>query len=96
MDGQPLAGVIVSFFPQGAGKGSTGTTDAAGKYVLRYNVRLDGALLGMHHVQIITPTDENTGKPTGPIVPKEYNLDSTLTADIENKNNTFNFDLQSK
>lgn len=57
MDGNPLGNVRVSFQPE-EGRGSSGTTDASGKYELVYRTNEPGALLGNHKVSITTVRDE--------------------------------------
>jgi len=52
LDGAPLEGAKVTFSPA-KGRASKGTTDAAGKYVLRYTGTIDGAMLGTHSVSVI-------------------------------------------
>jgi hypothetical protein len=52
-NGQPLAEVAVVFEPvgSGAGRGSSGTTDASGSYSLRFvDNNEPGALIGRHQV----------------------------------------------
>ena len=53
MDGQPLANALVTFTPEAGGRGSTGKTDASGKYELAF-VDSKGALIGAHKVSVTT------------------------------------------
>lgn len=110
MDGQPLAGVTVSFAPA-KGRTSSAMTDAQGKYELVYVHNTKGACVGQHTVHIASqggldgggnPNEESGGKGAprpqyfkGKI-PAEYNEKSTLTATVKAGANTFNFDLKSK
>jgi len=52
LDGKPLEGALVIFSPA-EGRASRGTTDAAGKYTLRYTGEIDGAMIGSHVVSIV-------------------------------------------
>lgn len=74
VNGQPLAGAVVTFQPrklqQGErpGAGSIGRTDAAGRYVLRQvTPNRPGAVVGEHSVTV-TPADGTPGKP----LPREW------------------------
>jgi hypothetical protein len=51
MDGAPLPNALVTFTPTGGGRGSTGTTDDQGKYILIYAGE-QGALIGEHKVTV--------------------------------------------
>ncbi len=53
LDGQPLENASVSFHPS-KGRGSFGTTDAEGRYVLEYHKGRKGATAGHHKVTITT------------------------------------------
>jgi len=104
--GQPLKDVVVTFNPD-KGRSASGTTDAAGHFVLSCFARGDGAVPGNHKVTI---TDAGSGepepmpgtpeaanykpKPLG--FPKKYTSVNTtnLTAVVEEgKKNEFSFEL---
>ncbi|MHB8901481.1 MAG: carboxypeptidase-like regulatory domain-containing protein [Thermoguttaceae bacterium] len=51
MDGKPLENALVTFTPAAGGRGSTGTTDASGKYELAF-IDGKGALVGGHKVTV--------------------------------------------
>ncbi len=53
MDGKPLENALVTFTPAAGGRGSTGTTDASGKYELTF-IDGKGALVGSHKVTVTT------------------------------------------
>jgi hypothetical protein len=91
LDGQPLGNAVVSFVPQ-KGAASGGVTDAEGKYVLRYRDGTPGAALGQHQVLISTDLE---GEMTAAAekVPKKYNANSELTANVVAGGNEINFDL---
>lgn len=105
LDGKPLPGAIVTFFPE-AVKGSPayGATDSAGKFTLRSTRDRAGTVLGSHRVEIITQplTEEeqeevrSSGQPAPPAyveVPKKYNQPGTLTAEVQRGANQIEFKL---
>ena len=96
LDDKPLANVIVSFQPE-VGRGSTGKTDAEGRYTLAYSEGVEGAIIGSHRVSIVTPTEapDPTGAFKDPI-PARYNTKSELVKQVAAGENTIDFDLQSK
>jgi hypothetical protein len=53
LDGQPLEAAAVLFEPDGGGKPATGTTDAAGNFVLTTIETGDGAVPGANKVAVI-------------------------------------------
>lgn len=62
LDGKPLAGVHVSFQPQGGGPASVGITDEQGKYHLRLiDTQRPGAMVGTHRVYF-SLVAENVGQ----------------------------------
>jgi hypothetical protein len=92
LDGQPLAGAIVTFEPVGPGRGSIAMTDAQGRYELIYIRNDKGAKVGAHRVQITT-SNANAGKPE--LLPPRYNAQTTLSADVKAGDNEINFALAS-
>jgi hypothetical protein len=66
VDGKPYPNAYVTFQPVGSegnpnpGRGSTGTTDAEGRFTLRYDGGQDGAVVGKHIVRITSmqPADD--------------------------------------
>ncbi|WP_417386363.1 hypothetical protein [Gimesia sp.] len=97
MDGQPLANVTVTFSPEN-GRPSIARTDEAGNYELGYLAETKGAVIGKHTVSIITPQENPT--PPGQVykdpIPAKYNDQTTLSADVKEGANTFDFQLESK
>lgn len=92
LDGQPAAGVDVSFQPQGAGDanpgpGSAGTCDDAGRYELQTQTLKGepGAVVGGHSVRIYshrpeTPSASDTdATPRKERIPARYNFETELT-----------------
>lgn len=97
-DGAPLAGATVVFRP-GHGRLSAGTTDAEGRYALRYTDDKAGALPGEHTVQIITVTDDsddNAASRARERLPARYNMQSELRATVSADSPTHDFELVSK
>jgi hypothetical protein len=86
LDGRPLANAVVLFEPNddrhNPGMGSTGETDADGRYELR-QIQPDraGAVVGRHRVSIRTAVHgkERDGHE---LIPAVYNTDSKLECDV--------------
>ncbi|MCR9293891.1 MAG: DUF4198 domain-containing protein [bacterium] len=109
LDGQPLEGAVITFYPVTAGAAaqgmrgggaSYGRTDAEGKYELVYNRDEKGAELGEHKV-VITTLEEGGGGDYGAgspeKLPKRYNVETELTATVTSGSNTIDFlDLTSE
>ena len=95
MDGSPLVGALVQFEPKIAAKPAIGTTDSEGKYSLQYGGGDIGAAIGSHIVSIFHYGDDPEIPEEGK-VPAKYGTESTLTADVKEGENEFDFDLESK
>jgi len=84
LGGQPLSGVVVTFFP--VSEGSTGlpdvsaTTDAAGKYRIEAADGTSGAVVGKNRVVVDWPprvrSDEGAPPPPKPtaVIPLQYTV----------------------
>lgn len=100
LDGEPLADAFIEFIPtSGEGSPSYGRTDANGKYELKFSRSESGAWLGPNTVRITTEDVEDVNGEEQFIpekVPTQYNVNSTLTADVESGSNTFDFELDSE
>jgi len=83
IDGNPVAGIVVTFQPVGAGQtpgpGSTGKTDENGKFTLRFATqdRKPGAVVGKHRVSFATWMEEQgdvtpRGGGAKELVPRRY------------------------
>jgi hypothetical protein len=101
MDGKPLADATVVFVPEN-GRPSGATTDGDGNYVLNFAQGRKGALPGTSTVRIMTMRDAGQDEDGQTIpgrketIPAQYNVESTLTFDVEpKKRNVANFELQS-
>lgn len=91
LDNKPLPNAYIQFKPVGGGRSSTGVTDANGNYELHYTQDTKGAKVGKHKVEIWTSgTDDKPER-----VPPNYNKDTTLEREVEDKANTINFELKS-
>jgi len=106
MDGSPLADVSVTFSPD-SGRPATGKTDVAGNYELIYIRNTPGCKLGHNKVMISNSTEEDEMEQEGDDavqtapsdeneIPAKYNDKTTLEADVQPGENTFNFDLKKK
>jgi len=98
LNGQALEGVTVEFQPKG-GSPSSGVTDASGRYELAFTFRRKGALPGKHTVRIrYEPCEDETAAPKKPIVtpliPPQYNVQYTLTAEVKPGSNEIDFELK--
>ena len=97
LDDQPLSEATVTFNPQGV-RASTAKTDSSGKFELIYIRDEKGAAIGNHQVSIskkVQPDGkvDGDGKET---IPKKYNTNTSLTAEVKAGKNEFDFDLKSK
>lgn len=90
LDGQPLELAAVLFRPS-EGRASRGFTDAEGRFELIYLRDIQGATLGNHQVSITTRTEMNPEER----VPEKYNVRTTLTREVAEKHNEFEFSLES-
>jgi hypothetical protein len=98
MDKRPLADADVTFTPTEAGKQGTparGKTDADGRYTLKQDDGVEGAVVGNAKVAISIFDRGTDGKPPrGQLVPPKYNTQSQLTFNVPSGGTTeANFDL---
>jgi hypothetical protein len=109
LDGQPLKGIAVVFYPDN-GRPARGSTNAEGKYELRYIRDTKGTKIGHNRVEV-APNEEGeddfpdaqgeeaTVKPKAkggkPQIPARYNSKSELEADVKPGENVFDFKLES-
>ena len=98
LDGQPLAGALLIFTPQGTagGRMSGGQTDAQGHYELTYSRDQMGAVPGEHKIEITTYGQGEGDEPTPEKLPAKYNTQSELIKTVEPGENTIDFELSSE
>lgn len=96
MDGQPLPNALVRFMPEKGGRSSQGRTDSDGRYKLDYSARSEGALVGKAQVMITTGSLEDRTRRASETVPRKYNDDTELTAEVKRGSNELDFDLKTK
>ncbi|MCA9012555.1 MAG: hypothetical protein KDB01_22545 [Planctomycetaceae bacterium] len=99
LDGVPFPNAIVYFHTQKekGGRPAAGTTDAEGKYELVYLEGVRGAHIGMNKVEIVTEwPDGEPGEGESEKIPEKYNTKSTLTAEVKDERNVFDFNLESE
>lgn len=92
MNGQPLPGVLVSFYPSQSGPASAGVTDSSGKFNLHDRDGTPGAVAGEHSVMIITAPTESGAPAKETILPK-YNTETELKETVKEGPNEFTFAL---
>ncbi|HWL07186.1 MAG TPA: hypothetical protein VNQ76_02120 [Planctomicrobium sp.] len=102
LDGEPLPYAKIEFQPEGK-RSSAGITDAKGKYELGYSFSRSGAITGPHSVWIVMAPANEIDRPEGAVIeipkvklPKKYNEQTELAADVKKGKNTINFDLTLK
>ena len=100
LEGQPLNGANVLFQPA-SGRPSIAATDEKGHYSLSYKLRVPGAKIGQHQVQVTTyrpnRDPQDASSPEVPeSLPARYNSQSELTADVKPGQNEISFDLKKK
>lgn len=90
LDGKPLKGATVGFYPD-QGRGSHGETDDAGNYELRYTMQKAGVPAGKCVVRITTATAASPER-----LPKRYHENTELSEEVKPGANVFNFALKLK
>lgn len=102
LNGEPAAGVHVTFIPEDSGSPSYGGTDEDGVYRLMFNQKRVGAELGRHKVVIQTPEPQtdDSGNLLQPLpslkVPGKYQQPGVLTAEVSPGHNEVDFELDSR
>jgi len=91
LDGKPLSGAAVGFYPLSGGRQALSIIDEDGKYELTFVDGVDGAQTGANEVTVFWPDDT---VPTAPI-PAKYNQNSELTFDVKPGKNTFDIQMES-
>ncbi len=96
LDGSPLIGAEVGFFPK-SGRPAFATTNDKGEYTLQYLEGMPGAPVGENSVQIRRSAASGEGidpKKQPAELSEQYNDKTTLAATVKPGPNTFNFELQ--
>lgn len=102
-NGEPLADALVTFSPNSeTARGSMGTTNEQGVYVLEYTADKSGVPVGEYRVSITSEragfSDESgAGKhiePREEILPIRYHAETELKATVNPGENTIDFDLK--
>jgi hypothetical protein len=103
VDDRPLDMALVKFIPESGMRQSVAMTDDQGKYRLRFTNDRYGAVPGRHKVIITSAVpaspDDGLGKPfpgRKEILPKKYNDETELVAEVSASNTTFDFNLTPK
>jgi hypothetical protein len=100
LDGQPLPRASVAFVPYARGSASYGFTNDAGRYTLEYGLKLPGAVVGRHRVEIRTGGEgrdkDGNFVETAEQLPAKYHLKSELTATVVPESNEIDFQLGSR
>ncbi len=91
LDGNPLAGVIVTFLPD-SGRPAVANTDSEGRYDLMYTNDVKGATVGPNTVRVLWP-DGETSTAT---IPDKYGANSELKTEVKPGENTFDIAMESK
>lgn len=106
LDGEPLANARVEFelsaenpsYGKVSGSAAYGRTDAKGRYKLKYTHEKNGAPVGKHVVRITTRDTtidaEGNEVQVPERLPRKYNLDSELTAEVKPESNNIPFALE--
>lgn len=92
LDGKPLAGAAVGFYPLSGGRQAVAIVDKDGKYELTFVDGVQGAKTGMNEVTVFWPDGT---QPTAPI-PAKYNTKTQLKFEVKPGKNTFDIKLESK
>ena len=93
MEGKPLAGAFVRYIPVNGGRTASGRTDENGHYTMQYSVHDDGVLVGPAKVAITTGSLEDP-KHSNETIAFEFNHETKLEVNVENKKNVFDFDVK--
>lgn len=102
LDGTPLQGAVVMFTPASSSGAAPayGETDEEGHYYLQYSSSQDGAMPGDYLVSITTfreaeeDEDGNLIEAQPETVPARYNLETELTATVEEGGGPYDFQLE--
>ena len=110
LDGEPLRGIAVVFYPEN-GRPARGKTNDEGKYELTYIRETKGTKLGPNRVEVApdeegeedaeesadgeAPAKPKAGPGAKPKIPARYNTKTELKVDVKPGENVFDFQLKS-
>jgi len=92
LDGKPLPGAAVGFYPLSGGRQALAIVDKDGKYDLTYVHGAAGAKTGPNEVTVFWPDDSEATA----AIPEKYNKKSELQFDVKPGKNTFDIKMESK
>lgn len=97
MDGEPLANVMITFYPvEGGRTNSIAETNDQGDYALRYTSKAKGAKPGKYKV-LISKTKMMPNGEEKELLPLRYNRKSELIAEVTSGgDNIFDYQLTSE
>jgi hypothetical protein len=96
-ENKPLSGATVTFIPDNGSRSSEGSTNADGKYELRFSASMKGAVAGEHKVEIRTAPTEIDSESKEKIVerlPEKYHNATELKITLKSGNQVVDFDLK--
>ena len=106
LDGDPVGGATVRFYPESGGRGSSGKTDKNGYYELRYTRSEMGAVIGNHKETVSQEAGltgdygkkEEKEEVERTPVPRKYSdrKKTELSETVESGSNTINLELTSE
>lgn len=102
LDGAPIKGATVYFYPDGGGRASSSVTGENGAYELYYKGTQKGAKVGTHSVTLTTGTSDTTDdngkviKGIPEVFPPEYANGETEKREVKAGRNEINFDVTTK
>ena len=95
LDGEPLAGAYVIFYPvEGGRANSTSKTNDKGEFELSYTHDSGGAIPGSY--KVLVSKTKKVNEIDVETLPSQYNSDSTRVVEVtKSGENRFNFELKS-
>lgn len=96
LDGVPVHGITIHFYPQAGGRASTGESQTDGSYQLLYSIHEVGAMVGTHEVTVAYEDDAETSGIKRLKVPAKYSEEgSGLIVEVKSGQNEINLELTS-
>lgn len=101
LDGKPVAGANIQFYPAEGGRASNAVSKDDGSYTLIYKGDYQGAKIGKHIVSVSTredsegePGDEGYKPGREEEIPEKYHGESELEFEVKAGSNEINLDLK--